>query len=96
MLGDLEDVGAHERVATGEDEDRVRERGDLIDEGEALLSAQLTLIGAVDRRGAAVHAGEVAAARDLPGDDARRRGAGCVAGPRARVLRVLCMRMVQT
>ena len=69
VLGDVEDVGAHQRIAAGEDEDGAGERGDLIDEGEGLGGAELALVGPVHGRSTAVHAGEIAAARDLPGDD---------------------------
>jgi len=99
VLGDVEDVGAHERVAAGEDQDRAGERGDLVDEGEALLGAELALVRAVDRRGAAVRTREVAAARDLPGDDARRRDAlgGSRSACAVRVaVEVFSVRRVQT
>ena len=56
VRGDLEDVGPHERLAAGEDEDRVAGLGDLVDEAEALLGGQLVGVRPVQRRGAAVGA----------------------------------------
>ena len=70
--GDRKDVGPQERLAAGEDEDRRAGGGDLLDEREALGGGELAVVGAVQGGGAAVGARQVAAARHLPGHDARR------------------------
>ena len=75
---DLEDVAPQQRLAAGQDGQALgRERGDLVDDPEALLGAELAAIGEVlgaDLRRAAgveiaVLAGEVAAVGEVPGDD---------------------------
>ena len=75
---DLEDVAPQERLAARQDRHAFRrERGDLVDDPEALLGAELAAIGEVlraDQRRAAgveiaVLAGEVAAVGEVPGDD---------------------------
>jgi hypothetical protein len=79
-LDDLEDVAPQQRLAAGQDGQALgRERGDLVDDPEALLGAELAAIGEIVRAdqglGAgveiAVLAGEVAAIREVPGDDVR-------------------------
>ena len=64
----------------GEDDDRAGEGGDALQQGQALGGGQLPRVVAVGGRGAAVAAGEGAAAGDLPGQEAqdggRRGGAG--------------------
>ena len=75
---DLEDVAPQERLAARQDRQAFRrERGDLVDDPEAFLGAELAPIGEVlraDQRRAAgveiaVLAGEVAAVGEVPGDD---------------------------
>ena len=75
---DLEDVAPQERLAAGQDRQAFRrERGDLVDDPEAFLRAELAPIGEVlgaDQRRAAgveiaVLAREVAAIGEVPGDD---------------------------
>ena len=75
---DLEDVAPQERLAAGQDRQAFRrEGGDLVDDPEAFLGAELAAIGEVlraDQRRAAgveiaVLAGEVAAVGEVPGDD---------------------------
>jgi len=71
---DLEDVGPQERLAPRKDDDGPAEGGDLVDEAQASPRVQLPLVGPVDRGGPAVDAGQVAAARHLPGHHAQRPG----------------------
>ena len=75
---DLEDVAPQERLAARQDRHAFRrERGDFVDDPEALVGAELAPIGEVlraDLRRAAgveiaVLAGEVAAVGEVPGDD---------------------------
>ena len=79
---DLEDVAPQERLAARQDRDAFRrEGGNLVDDPEAFLGAELAAIGEVlgaDLRRAAgveiaVLAGEVAAVSQVPGDDVRPR-----------------------
>ena len=69
MLDKIEDVGPHEGVAPREDHDRVRERGDIVQEGLALLQREFARIWAFFRGSPAVPAGQVARPGDLPGDE---------------------------
>jgi len=71
---DLEDVGAKKRLAPGQDDNGPAEGRDLVEKPQAARRVQFPLVGPVDRRGTAVHAGEVAAARHLPGHHAQRAG----------------------
>ena len=64
----VEQVGARQAVAAGEDEDRVRpaEPGDLVDQRQALGGAQLARERLGQGAGAAVPAGDAARPGDLP------------------------------
>ena len=92
---DLEDVAPQERLAARQDRQAFRrERGDFVDDPEALLGAELAPIGEVLRadqgRAAgveiAVLAGEVAAVGEVPGDDVGP-GERVDGGPRIRQAR---------
>ena len=76
VVDDLPDVGPHERLAAGEDDDRVGDGDDVVDGRLDLVERELALIVAELGGGTAVRAAEVAAPRDLPRDDARRLDAG--------------------
>ena len=69
VLGELPDVISHERVAPGHDQDRIRERGNVVKERLALGGGQLSWVRSLLRGGPAVTTGEIAGARDLPGDE---------------------------
>src|SRR5205823_4685501 len=75
---DVEDVAPQQRLAAGQDRQALRrERGDVVDDPEAFLGAELAAIGEVfraDQRRAAgveiaVLAREVAAIGEIPRDD---------------------------
>ena len=67
-LDQLRQVGAQQRLAAAEQDDRRAERRQVVDDRLRLLRRQLALVLAVERVGVAVGAVEVAAARDVPGD----------------------------
>ena len=83
VVDDLPDVGPHERLAAGEDDDRVRDRDDVVDRRLDLVERQLAVVVAELGGRAAVDAAQVARARDLPRDDARRLDAGASPGMRS-------------
>ena len=75
---DLEDVAPQERLAAREDRQAFRrERGDVVDDPEALLRTELAPVGEILRADQrlgprveiAVLAGKVAAVSEVPGDD---------------------------
>ena len=68
VLGDIVDVGAHHGLAAGQDDDRVAEGLDVIEELVRVLGRELARVGTVPGRGAAVDAVQDAAAGHLPGD----------------------------
>ena len=72
MPDQLEDVGALQRVAAGEDEERNLELGDLVDEAGRLHGVELAGVRLRLRGGAAVLAGEVACLRGFPNREKRR------------------------
>ncbi len=71
MACDVEDVGAKKRFAAGEDKDRAREGGDLVDELERFVGFQVLRHQLVGNRNApAVDTGKVTARSRLPKDEA--------------------------
>ncbi len=78
VVDDLPDVGSHERLAAGEDHDRVADGDDIVDDGLDLVERQLAVVVAELRGRATVRAAQVAAPRDLPRDDARRLDTGAL------------------
>ena len=68
---ELLEVGAAERVAPRQDQDRrgIAERGHAVDQATALLGRQLARIAMGHRLGPAVDAGERAGPGRLPDDD---------------------------
>jgi hypothetical protein len=87
---DVEDIRSQQRLAAGEDHDRLGHLGDLIEQAVGLRCVELAGVRAPGGRGPAVDAGQVAVARGLPGHQAQGivRGRGRPGeGLRMRVLR---------
>ena len=78
IVDDVPDVRSHERLPAREDEDGIGYGGDVVHHGLALVERQLAWIRLAMRSSTTVGARQVAAARDLPGDDARGLDAGAL------------------
>ncbi len=65
---ELEDVGAHQGFAAGEEDDRHAEVGEVIDQAHAFLGREFAGVVDVPGVGIAVHAAQVAAAPHVPDD----------------------------
>jgi len=83
VLGEVEDVGADERLAAGDEERGAADRGEIVDEGDRFirgeLADELRFLGV----GVAVDALEVAGLGRVPDDDragANIRSAAGLAG----------------
>ncbi|MDT4859434.1 hypothetical protein FQZ97_939420 [compost metagenome] len=68
-VGDVEDVGPHQRLTAGEDEHRHAKGLEVVHHRGHLVPAQLTGVFVVGREGVAVFAGEVAAPDQVPNNN---------------------------
>ena len=74
IVDDIEDVGAQERLAAGEDDDRFEVGGDIVQDAFYLVQAEFSLTGDVLGGSTAMFAAEIAPPGDFPGDEARGKG----------------------
>jgi hypothetical protein len=71
--GDVEDIFPQQGFAAGQDDNGLADPGDLAEQAKGRFGTQFTGVRPAGGGCAAMHAGEVAVARGLPGDQAQGR-----------------------